>query len=234
MKKLMILIAMFAIAGTVSAGLVSDPGFDSGITYVTNLNAGAVANNLDTGYDIGEYNAADGWVHAGNVTDLGGYVSINNASGARAVGAVIHDQAATTGSMSFTVDLLDIAGDVQSGTSITMFAYGMGAGWSTKTWDDYLAFAYVAPAKLIDAGGAVLLSQTITLSEITGAWDTFTADIDLGVGYEYVAVYLVANGIGGSGVGVDNLDIVAVPEPATVGMLGLGALVALLIRRVRR
>ena len=58
------------------------------------------------------------------------------------------------------------------------------------------------------------------------------------VGYQHLIVRF--NGfwrgnMASEALAIDNvsMDVNVIPEPATVGMLGLGALVALLIRRVR-
>jgi hypothetical protein len=42
------------------------------------------------------------------------------------------------------------------------------------------------------------------------------------------------NGSQGQAFEVDYIKIDAIPEPATVGMLGLGALLLLLVRRIQR
>ncbi len=109
-----------------------------------------------------------------------------------------------------------------------------------------------------NAGGNVTLTSTMSL----GSWYTYTITTDIAndewglvvsdaggvvstfsnletatpgqLGSEELQFTANVNGdVTGTDYYIDNYSVTAVPEPATVGMLGLGALVAVIIRRSR-
>ncbi len=220
MKKIIMLIAMFAIAGAATAGLITDSGLDGALVDVSNI------GDFDEYYEQPEY-AGQQWVMDSGVSDSGSYFTINTSS-TRAFGIVIDDNEATSGtSWSMTVDLNDLGGTMNDTQSVTLRVFGMGDPWSTQSWDNrILGQGWAAPTGTTILGEVVVAQSSIS----NDGWSTHTMDLDFdGSSYEYIGVAVV--GHGALTLGVDNVDIV--PEPATVGLLGLGALIALMVRRIR-
>lgn len=72
-------------------------------------------------------------------------------------------------------------------------------------------------------------SASATRASYASANITLTRQYDL-----FVVVFQAKpNGAGAGTVTVDNVNFSSIPEPATIGMLGLGTLVALMLRRTR-
>ena len=80
--------------------------------------------------------------------------------------------------------------------------------------------------------GAELIDQIASIGE-SGTNITLDFGVaDFGTGYNYIGIKIKGD-VGGVAGNTLSLNNVVVPEPATVGMLGLGALIALLVRRIR-
>jgi len=219
MKRIIMLIAMFAIAGIASAGLITDSGLDGALVDVSNL------GDLDGYYEYGEY-TGEQWIMDSGVSDMGSYFEINT-SGTRAFGMVVDDNQATSGAgWSMTADLNDVGGTMTDSQEIVLRVFGLNDPWH-GSWDNRIS----AVNWNVVNGASVLGEVTIAQGDIANdGWSTHTMALDFdGSSYEYIAVAVV--GRGALTLGVDNVDIV--PEPATVGLVGLGSLVALLVRRIR-
>ncbi len=92
--------------------------------------------------------------------------------------------------------------------------------------------------QLTGAAGSKFTNATITAYNMTRDWsiDTGVTDVNLS-GYTTFNTTNAFNAIrirnSTGGVYIDNAYVQSIPEPATIGMLGLGALITLLIRRRR-
>jgi len=230
MKKMIILIALSLLAAPLFAGLITDSAMEGPLVDL------ATVGDFD---DLFEYAERTGnyetWLHGGNVTESGvnpDSIRIDS-SGDRGFGMVLHDQGATTGSAwELTADLFDQAGRSDAGDTLTLKVFGMNDPWGSADWKNLVdGRTWATPNEATLLGSIVLDLTPGNMLIPTQGWATFTADVDFGAGYQYVV--LAAAGAGAERIDVDNFDIVAVPEPATVGMLGLGALVALMVRRIR-
>ena len=85
----------------------------------------------------------------------------------------------------------------------------------------------LAVASLVGLDGAAVANGTYTLIDGTAVFD-FTSVQNLGLAN--------AADIGGGKSAYfqqGSLDLVVIPEPATIGMLGLGALLTIMLRRIR-
>ncbi len=216
MKKLITLIALIAIAGTASAALVTGGGFDTAIIEdITNKPANGEKN----------YWCANGptWLVSGGEATLAGAGLTGSG-----LGIFVDNQAATfTGTQHLEFDY-DLSLGTGTGALTIEFWTFDGAGaydllkvqYSNNTADPASAANY-AVAKTTDSISA------------TGSGTFVSADFDM-TGIEAFAIRIYNDGLNtGLGASVSIDDVSIVPEPATVGMLGLGALVALLVRRIR-
>jgi hypothetical protein len=82
-------------------------------------------------------------------------------------------------------------------------------------------------------------SATVTVNGVAGTslsdvFQTYTPTI-AGTGSVLTLTLTMASNVGGPAYGMDNLKLsgTAIPEPATIGMLGLGAIITLLVRRMK-
>ena len=214
MKKLIRLIAMFAIAGVATADLIVDSDFSG--TGFGAVNTGAIELEafcdtvgwttyalVDTAYDT-----------VNNEIDRIGTVSSGRAFGQAFRVADIRAWSAT--------DKLSVAwtGTVSSDQVVIQVM-----GTSDTTWGGRPRLQDTAlPTAAVDLG-------SFTMADITTTGGIMAAAISDWSAYTYIVVRVGSENWDGGNISVQSVDIV--PEPATVGMLGLGALVALLIRRIR-
>ncbi len=214
MKKLMILIAMLAIAGTVSAALVTNGDFSSADRSDLTIKP--------TGeMDVWAYQSLDMHIVNGELSRT------NGASGAGFL--IIADNVqGFTGEMTLDFDYswIDTEGgiDVDNADFVMVQVYGWTKDPLTTT-EKMVTYATTVPAN-----AAVLLD--VILDEGTGQFVSTSFDM---TGINNYGIRFISNGFDNSidTLTIDNVEMNVVPEPATVGMLGLGALVALLVRRVR-
>jgi hypothetical protein len=90
--------------------------------------------------------------------------------------------------------------------------------------------------QLTGAAGSKFTNATITAYNMSRGWSIATGVTDVNLsGYTTFNTTNAFNAIrfrnASSGVYIDNAYVTSIPEPATIGMLGLGALITLLIRR---
>ncbi len=247
MKKLITLIAMFVIAGVASAALVD--GDFSAQTILALTDGDNPVGNGNAEYAYSEFDENLNWLQADHsYWDLqasggqsGGYASFDGNEFGRMLTQTWQDSASSTGTgweLSFYVNV-DIA---QANSQLDVDVVGLDDLWSTRSWNarmsmrNYGVTSASFPLNSNDSRdlGYILGSTTV---DVTGAmgWTKYTiSGIDLGAGYEYISLVFSANSdeTAGAVIGLDTVAF-AVPEPATVGMLGLGALVALMVRRIR-
>ncbi len=226
MKKFMIGIAMFAIAGAASAEMIAewtseaDPPSDA--TFAATASASVVSTaGMERG-NLAETNQEDAnrgfkpWAVSGTEPGEG-------------PGPRTFEEAVSMGSyLSFTVEL-------SSGSmNVTNVYMDLKTGGNRLGLDLRSSADSYADSLFTDGGagyeGAVDLSSNSDFENLTEiefrvyAWgnrasQTWNAATVLRLDHQTDGIDFQVNGV--------------VPEPATVGMLGLGALVALLVRRVR-
>jgi len=123
------------------------------------------------------------------------------------------------GTMTFTDNVLMSAGSTNN-MEITDTAHDilMGSGANTLTMDGTTVFDFTGFT------GGVTNGYTIALSDMFVSWGSINTN-----GATYSAVGLS----GGQSLDFTGGVLTVIPEPATIGMLGLGALVTLMIRRIR-
>ncbi len=217
MKKIMILIAMLAIAGTVSAALVTNGDF-------TAADRGDLTVKPTGEMNVWAYQTPGSDFHIVNEV-------LTRTNGASTAGFLIiaDNVQGFTGSsqLEFDYSWIDVLGspDLLDQDFVQIQVYGWTQA-SLGSTEKMLTYNTLQPAN-----SAVLLD--VNLDEGTGVFTSAAFDM---TGMNFYAIRFTSNGFDASQdtLTIDNVSINVVPEPATVGMLGLGALVALLIRRVRR
>ncbi len=220
MKKLITLIAMFAIAGIVSADVVN--GDFSSATFSDDNVLNHV--NIDAGW-FGSETAAWGISGGKMVRDVG---VVGN--GARSFGQMLNDTSLTAGDYTLELDL-----DYTANTSfvrIDLYSWdNNGDGGSIPITIDLNLSSLNHDIGTAGNYTAYHMASTTITDSFTGKVSVdFTLTHDITDARDLFGIRILTDD-GPIAVSVDNVSIV--PEPATVGMLGLGALVALLVRRIR-
>lgn len=140
-----------------------------------------------------------------------------------------------SGNVSFDVVLDEYTTKSVTGAGVTIEVYGAndaltGANWEFDTDEG------AAPS--MGSKWSLILSDTVDVSGGLGSYSTVSGTF---ADYNYLGIRIGIYATGqdggwGEDIGIDNISVstVAVPEPATVGMLGLGALVSIFVRRIRR
>ena len=105
-------------------------------------------------------------------------------------------------------------------------------------WDFASTAASLADARLLDGDTSVTyldMTATFTGAPSTyGTMDTSTAGLTLGSGANALVFTSPTTAEGGThGYGLSGMTLQVIPEPATIGILGLGAIATLLVRRFR-
>jgi len=217
MKKIFaFLILIQIITMPVFAGLVLDAEMNDQIVM-----ANALGNN-DNYYDYGEY-SSQLWVavdyHA--TTNVGGEVRVQ-VSAEQAIGVVIDDNKSSSGNLwDYSVDLKNDNLGVTEFSSITLSIQGLPDPWSATGWKNRIAASWWT---FDDGVGTELLNLSIDPMAVSSEWSTFSGTVDLGAGYEYIALGLRFSDIGNfnSSLRIDNFDIIAIPEPTIFLILNFG------------
>lgn len=225
MKK-MILIAMLAIAGVASADLVDgdfqdnlmNPVIQSSMNYVDHNNAGWVGSSMDLYTNGANYGI-----------EMDG--QFFGAADHYYVGQIWTESSVLSSTASLTFDILsqNYTDSVTNPVvTVEFFSFDGSAGtWRKVGLQNNNLFN----------GGWTQIGSTLNVDISGGVGSYQTANIDLSGNTDLI--YGIRIGLSSTSDGtfedtfvMDNVSIV--PEPATVGMLGLGALISLLIRRIRK
>lgn len=206
MKSMFSLAALLALAVSAQAGLLSDTGFDGTLV----IHDGGTAVDSVT---LGQWYApgSGGWNQCWDISGgVGLYPNVSfefNQSLAQMIASP------GVGSYGVTFDL-----NVVSSGQIYLFAAGMNSGqaigeglmhyYTNATW-----------VSEFNGGGAG--------ADPTSGWETFTYTLNITQATDYLVIGI--NAADGANLQVDNVDVT--PEPASMSLLGLGALA--LIRRRR-
>ncbi len=217
MKKVLFVLALFAMAFASQANIIVDP------TFVAYTNSTAMDNSE---IDVWHITEARFDIASETVTSKdqwGGYYFFQS----------ISDGGATTGVQDFSFDWTANLAWNAANDLILYDVYGATADWS-GTFNDA---ATGIPNDGLDPkpGVTSLLSGSLTGFATTDS-GSFSTTVDFGSGYDVIIVRFGTD-IKGPSTAVASFTNPslgsAVPEPATVGMLGLGSVIALLFRRIR-
>lgn len=206
---------------------IVDPTFSTTASPIPNLvnidlaNAGsgwfAGYSGRYTIFDAGSPGPADGEASGPS----GSFSAFN------VIGQIIDDDNASTGAATFAFEYL---GTGLTGGSLLWGIYGTDATTAALT-DVELRDAAV------DADWVPLATGSIDLASITlGSTLNLSSPINLGSGYEYIAIRIGTQSLTGTtrNIRIDNVSVTPVPEPATtVAALAAGALGIAIIRRRR-
>ena len=204
------------MSSTLFAGLVFDAEMNNQIVLADTI------GNFNNYYEFDEY-SSQLWVAIDHrvTTNVGGEVRVQ-VDVERAVGVVIHDNAASIGDLwNYTIDLKNDNSDINDSSTITLIVQGLPDPWSSTAWKNRIAASWWT----FDQGvGTELLNLSIDPNSVSSEWTTFSGDLDLGAGYEYIAYALRFSNIGNfnSSLRIDNMDIISIPEPILFGWLGFG------------
>lgn len=198
------------------AGLVLDAAMDDQIVLANTL------GNNDNYYDYNEY-TSQLWVAIdyAATTNVGGEVRVQ-VNAERGLGVVVDDNAASIGNLwDYTIDLKNDNLGVTESSAITLSIQGLPDPWSSTAWKNRIAASWWT---FDDGVGTELLNLSIDPMAVSSDWTTFSGSIDLGAGYEYIALGLRFSDIGSfnSSLRIDNFDIIAIPEPTIFLVLDFG------------
>jgi len=208
MKKtvmLAILTLSLMTARVFASGLIADSAMEGPLVDINTI--GNFDDNFNYAERTGNY---EKWIFQSKVAESG--VNADSfridSSGSRGFGMILHDQGATTGSgWQLTADLYDQADRSAPGSTLTLKVFGMNDPWSsTPSKNLFSAQSWATPADAVLLGSIVVDPATIPTGT-PGVFATYTAAVDFGAGYEYIAI--AAAGAGAQRIDVDNFDIVS-------------------------
>lgn len=238
------------------AALLTDPGFDvdpsNGTGNADNTEVGAwYANNIfaaDPNHpDAGSagrlwHRAVDMVGPSGVVENVAAYNTQNTGTAdTRGLIQVATGASGSTGVQTLSFDFLlnDVGAD--SDLSLRAEVFGINtAAWTgafdlavPNTSGDVAPQDSYEPLEVTELLNTTAFTATTDAAVSGGTWQSAAFDVDLGAGYEQVAVRFTASDRGASGdqIAVDNVSLAAVPEPAATALALAGLGLATAIRR---
>lgn len=223
------------VAGNAASGIVKS-GSGTVILSGTNTYDGATTISAGTFFINGNQTASNGAVNVSNAT-LGGTGTIGGVTTIGANGALVAGTASGIGKLTFTTNLslsdtsvvaMELAG---TGRGTTYDAFDLGAGANLSLDGDLVLALNFTPAN-----GTVFDLISYATTRIAN----FDSVIILGTAGYAGSLTDLGAGLWGGNINDKNFtfnantgDLTVVPEPATMGLVGLG-LTALLMRARRR
>jgi hypothetical protein len=248
MKNILAVLLAILLAGAGafadSVDYIVDGGFDNGFV-TTNQYLNAISGNV--GGD-GE-NTGDGWVSCSidgvEPIDSGGQWIINgygqaertslNAWSYFGFGQIVEASVSSGTQLTFSFDYTYENGIEGNLEAAVWGVQGNGDDPWLSFNGDSLKIASASDGLYINGGpepeGNYLFVEEFGDMTITGT-GTYSADITLSDDYDYLVIAFSQKMGKGSAATIDNVFLTTIPEPATIGMLGLGALITACIRRI--
>ncbi len=234
MKKMIIALAVAAMAFVAQAALVNgdfsgqavtNSGGSAGISSIAAIGQGWYTNGVSTTTQI---MTIDGGQAQRATTGPNSYCGIGQFFTFAGTGA---------GTLKFDATVVEDA-TVNLDFWVQLFGYNhLGGTTALQGTGDTLALSGTPGSSNAPAGsvkyGVTTLGEYwhVNAGALSG---TTTVNVNFDDAYEFYAIRIIANRPNATdNFTIDNV-VVAIPEPATVGMLGLGAVVTLLVRRMRR
>jgi hypothetical protein len=221
MKKIIIALAVAAMAFATQANVVNgdfaNPGYAANASAIITTNA------------VGK-----GWVTNSTVRmEISGGVASRNDANANSLGGIgqLFSLTGETGTRTLQFDLAITDADSDLDFYVVLDGYDYLGGGDFMTVDYFSIITTNTAVTGARYDATRLGSYThVNLGSTTGT-KTFTFAANSS--YEFYGVTFLSNtpDTTAETLTIDNVSVI--PEPATVGMLGLGALVTLLIRRMR-
>lgn len=242
MKKYTVwILALACCAGHLSANVIS---VDLGKASTEALEASDVAGRVP----------ASNWTVASGTPDLSG-VALNYSDGAASGATLTADfsgnlttRVGVTGDAN--TEMFNSGGGIlgASGSDITVSGLSTAGAWA----GGYDVYVYFAPSSLDNASRTLNLTigGTSYYAELVTGSSNYSSTFDLVDSTKNwereFGNYAVFSGVTGSSftlnatsnfsgtIGLTGMQIVAVPEPATLGMLGIGSILVVIVRRWTR
>lgn len=235
MNKLTILTAVIALLITVTSAhagvMIADPGFDNDLTDVGSTLTQADSANFDKWvfYNDPNNQGTRKWKRPATGGNPGGYADGtfgNSTSYTRVLYQIVTDDKATTGLLDLTFDL-NLKDNNAPANPVEVSVWGIVN--SSSSFDLSLTGAQTMNA---DDGLALLLA-TASYTDTTGWQQQTVSNINFGTGYDLIIIGFKSNNHKEDDiVGIDNVAIGTVPEPASLALIGIGSL--LVFGRKRR
>ncbi|MEM6505121.1 MAG: PEP-CTERM sorting domain-containing protein [Planctomycetota bacterium] len=232
------------LAGTAQAAVVVNGDLEIAVPEFSNTNgidgygldaAGNIVINgtTDTGLDVGVWldtTLSRGFVYSATGGNGGSGGFVNDATSGngrpRAVAMFAQDNKATTGTLAATIDMN------LSEANQFMFVelFGWNAGETSPSLSLAGGTANVTTFNTTETNDADTLQAVVADTATLNSWQTVSlGNIDFGTGYDFYAWRVAILGAGSGAHAFDNL--VVVPEPGSLALLGLGGLLITARRR---
>jgi len=228
MKKWMILIAALAIAGLAQADIV-----DGDFSALPPGNVQATTS-ISVPADL-----ANGWHSVGGAAQITASETVDMSQTSSATDpnrlAQIFTGADISGTLTlqFQYDFTFISG-IEDFSDNTLQVELWGTDEDTRSFASRIELGTTA----VGTAWTELLNVTYDIDAETSGFVTVSVGTFDADAYDFYGIRFIADGItdGGAQPTVETIEldnVALIPEPATAGMLGIGALISLIVRRVR-